>query len=194
MNILLDRLPEEAVIDEVSYPINSDFRVMILFDEIMHDPELTDEERLVMPLQLFYKESTPPDLQVAVDFLLWFYRVGKDLPKSNDEDKDLVKKPARIYSYEHDAAYIYAAFLDQYDIDLNEEKLHWFKFRALLDSLREDHKFSKILGYRSMTISSDLSPKQKKHYQEMKLLYALPDERTEEEKEQDFAESFGDLF
>ena len=53
---------------------------------------------------------------------------------------------------------------------------------------------SKIMGYRAMDISSDMSKAEQKHYRKMKELYALPDLRSQDEKEKEFAESlFGVL-
>lgn len=42
------------------------------------------------------------------------------------------------------------------------------------------------MQYRSMTIDPKMPENQKKFYQEMKQLYALPDNRTEEEKKEIF--------
>lgn len=53
---------------------------------------------------------------------------------------------------------------------------------------------SKIMGYRAMTISEDLSANEKKYYRKMKKIYALPDDRTQEEKERDFNSSLSGMF
>lgn len=66
------------------------------------------------------------------------------------------------------------AFKEQYGIDLNDANLHWWKFRALFMSLRADCMFTKILGYRTMPITSKMSTADRNFYQRMKKLYALP--------------------
>jgi hypothetical protein len=96
-------------------------------------------------------------------------------------------KKKQIYSFEHDADYIYSAFLEQYGIDLNETKMHWWKFRTLFNGINENTLFSKITGYRSMNLEDIKDKEQKKYYEKMKRLYALPDNRTIEQKESDFA-------
>ena len=97
----------------------------------------------------------------------------------------------QIYSYEFDAEYIYSAFMEQYKIDLNSiPYLHWWKFKALFNSLNEEVLFSKIMSYRAIDLSKIKDKDMKKYYKKMKKLYVLPDLRSEEEKENDFAEAF----
>ena len=38
-----------------------------------------------------------------------------------------------------------------YGIDLAYDKVHWWKFKALLKSLKDDTEFVKIKGYRAYT-------------------------------------------
>ncbi len=193
MNLLLDRLPKSVVVEGVKYPIYTDFRGMILFEQIMTSDDLMDHEKSLYALGNFYPEAQPPPNE-AVEYLLWFYRVGKEPEKPKGDENEIPRRQPKVYSYEHDAAYIFAAFLDQYGIDLNTEEIHWWKFRAMMDGLREDHIFSKIVGYRSMVITNDMTDSQKRFYREQKLRYALPDERTEEEREDDFANALANLF
>ena len=50
-------------------------------------------------------------------------------------------------------------FLEQYGIDLTQEHdLHWWRFKAMFDSLSEKTQFVKIMGYRSMTITKRYEP------------------------------------
>ena len=65
--------------------------------------------------------------------------------------------------------------------------MHWWKFRALFNGLNENVMFSKITGYRSMNTDKIKDKEQREYYEKMKRMYALPDNRTIEEKESDFA-------
>lgn len=81
--------------------------------------------------------------------------------------------------------------MEQYNIDLNSIKyLHWWKFKALFNSLNENVLFSKIMSYRVIDLSKIKDKAIKKQYKQLKELYKLPDMRSEEEKENDFAEAF----
>ena len=62
------------------------------------------------------------------------------------------------------------------------------KFKALFNDLNENIQFSKIMSYRAMDLSKIKDKDMKKQYRKLKTLYALPDMRSEEEKESDFAD------
>lgn len=184
MNILIDELPEGIEIDGSFYGIRHDFRIWIMFELLMQDRLLSDSEKAAAALKLCYKE-VPKNFKAAIDGILWFYSCSKP-PKaktSNAEDGSSVKA---IYCFEQDDDYIYAAFLSQYGIDLQDADLHWWKFKALFKALGEDNQIVKIMGYRAMTIDGRMSDEQKRYYLQMKELYALEDGRSEEEKQRGF--------
>ena len=191
-NILLDRLPQYT---NSGLKIRTDFRESIKFELLMQDNSVNDKDKIGLALNLYYYNVKEiKDIKQAVDDILWFYRCGKDLKNiSSNEEKTSgdSNKTKQIYSYEFDDQYIYSAFMEQYKIDLNSIKyLHWWKFRALLNSLNENVLFSKILGYREINLSKIKDKEMRNFYKKMKKIYALPDMRTEEEKENDFAEAF----
>lgn len=187
MNILIDGLPFCYRDTE----LNTDYRVWMKFELLLQDKKIKEEEKLTKIIQLTVKSEYIDinDIKGLVDYLIWFYSCGKEEENDEEEESDFKEKKKLIYSFEHDADYIYAAFMECYKIDLVETDMHWWKFKSLLKSLNENCLYSKILGYRSMKISSKMSKDEQKFYQEMKKTYALPDSRTEEEKESDFANS-----
>ena len=188
-NILLDKLPETT---RNGLKIRADFRESIKFELLMQDRKIDNKDKIKLALNLYYYNINEiKDIKQAIDDILWFYRSGKELKNNVDEEEKEVKnKQKQIYSYEFDADYIYSAFMEQYKIDLNNIKfVHWWKFKALFNSLNEDVLFSKIMGYRVMNLNKIKDKEMKKFYKKMKKLYALPDMRTEEEKESDFAEN-----
>ncbi len=181
-NILLDTLPKSIC----GLEINTDFRYSIAFELLMSDKNLSDKEKIQQAFILYFKEPFAIKNQVeALEGILWFYSAGAATNKTQNREE----KP--IYSYEYDDIYIFSAFLSQYGIDLNRENLHWWKFKAMFQSLNEDHTISKIMKYRSMKISPKLSKEEKQFYRNMKRIYALPDEKTDEEKLNQLADLFG---
>lgn len=180
MNILIDLLPTIVNINNVKYEINSDFRTSILFELLMQDSSIGEEDKISMALQLYYP-VIPNDIKESIDKMLWFYRCGKDITKSKESGKG--KSITQIYSFEHDDDYIYAAFMDQYNIDLQDiEYLHWWKFKAMFKSLKEDNEIVKIMGYRSMDLSKIKDKEEKAYYKKMQELYKLPISKDEKEK------------
>ncbi len=175
MSLLLNKLPQFVNIGGTDFKINSDFRISICFEQLMQDITKDDNEIFSEALRMYYPEiDIIPDTQEAVNQMLWFYRCGKEL-------KETKKKSDEIYSFEHDSDYIYSAFLDQYKTDLQEIKyLHWWKFKAMFTSLKEDNEISKIMSIRA-TDASKLSKEQKEHYRKLKKIYALPRPKKEVE-------------
>lgn len=188
MSLLTGPLPQSVVIDGQQAPIRADYRAGIAFEQALSAPELTEQQRLALALAVLY-EQIPEDIGQAVEQALWFYRCGRQEPAGEDgeQEQDGGAAGPRVYSYEEDAPYIYAAFLSQYALDLADvEFLHWWKFKALFAGLEERHEFVKIMRYRSVAISPKMPPEEQKFYRTMKRLYALPDHRSEEQKERDF--------
>lgn len=179
MNILIDLLPTTVTIDNKEYEINSNFRQSILFELLMQDNSLSDEDKIIQALELYYP-ICPKNINEAVDNMLWFYRCGKDEYISKGTGKG---KSIQIYSFEHDDDYIYSAFLDQYGVDLQDaEYLHWWKFKAMFKALKEDNEIVKIMGYRAMDLSKIKDKEEKAYYRKMKELYKIPINKNEEDK------------
>lgn len=177
---LTDQLPKQIQIDGVLHPINWTYQTGILFSELVKDNSLSDEQTLLKALILFYPEKIPNNIVEAREGILWFFKGGQD-----DEPVRRLK-PKKTnkaqYSFTQDAGLIYAAFMQAYSINLfHSKKLHWWEFRELLSNLPEDCMFSKVLTYRSISITGKMPKEQKEFYQEMKEKYRLlePDQNYE---------------
>ncbi len=181
MNLLIDVIPTTVNIDGVDYEINSDFRTSILFELLMLDDDISDEEKAIQALELYYYPTCPHNIKEAFNKLIWFYKCGKDNPQIKGTSN--AKSNKQIYSFEYDDDYIYSAYLDQYCIDLQDiEYLHWWKFKAMFKALKEDNMIVKIMSYRNMDLSSITDKEQKKFYNDMKKLYEIPKSKNETEK------------
>lgn len=189
MNVLLSGFPETVTVEGAEYAVNTDHRTWIGFDIMMSDPEIPPQEKFVKLLSLCYKDALPPTAQGALAGAIEFYSCAeKDKCAAEGE-----KRGKRIFSFEHDARYIYAAFLSEYNIDLSVESLHWWQFNALFQSLGEENKICKIMEYRSVDLSK-VGKEQKPFYRKMKAYYRLPDMRSQEEKDEDIAKSLAGFF
>lgn len=171
-NFIIHRLPESVMVNGGKYMINWDFRVGMQFDDIMNR-DISDDAKLCQLLRLYYP-TIPQDLHGAVEQMVWFYRCGEAEQKEEKKERYQrrnSKEPA--YSFSQDSAYIYAAFKEQYGIDLTAiESLHWWKFIALFESLGEDTKMSRIMYYRKAS-TSGMSKDRRAYINEMKKLYRL---------------------
>ena len=185
MNILLDYLPTSFSIDGKKYEFNYDFRTSILFCLLMQDTELTEEEKILQGLQLYYP-VIPSNVEEAYEKILYFYSRGNDI-----EDNKKVKQGKRIfkrnnnraYDFEVDSDLIFTAFMTQYNINLNKENLHWWEFMALFNSLNDTNEIVKIMNYRTIYINSIEDKKERKTYKQLQDYYSLENVITAEEKE-----------
>lgn len=184
MNILIDDIgyPDQAEVNGRRYEIRTNFRISILFELMMQDDSLDPKAKARKGLELYYP-VVPDDVSAAVDTLLWFYRCGRD---ETTQQKRMAARRGKnqIYSFEHDAGLIYAAFLLAYNIDLQDIRyMHWWRFRFLFNSLPRDCEFVRAMEYRSIDISDSMSKEQKDFYKKMKRLYALPLSKAEDDRQ-----------
>jgi len=194
MNILTEKLPDSVFVEGKEYPVNTDFRVWIRLALMLDRKDIPAEEKFFGACRLCFdferKKELPDNFKSTVEALVSFFTEGNNTEKSqNNQSAD-----NRVYDFSCDSGYIYAAFLECYGIDLIRiEQLHWFSFSALFKALPKSCKMVEIMMYRGADISK-LSGEEKKYYSEMKELYALPDNRTREEKDSAIVECFETLF
>lgn len=170
MNMLINSVPDSLKIACTEYKIHTDFSVWIEFEKLLSDESENAHKTISDIKNLIFCDKQPPQRadEETVNKILWFYRCGKKLQKSSHTSEK------EIFSYDYDDGYIFSAFLEQYHIDLEQTKLHWWKFHALMLSLSDSTEFVKIMGYRSVEINSKMTASQKAFYQKMKKQYKLP--------------------
>lgn len=188
INLLLDNI-DEVVKNRIKIDFDTNFRIGVAFEIMMQNPKYSMQAKTYQALKLFYPEMNKiKDTKKAIDDIIWFYSCGKSEEKTSQKNKK--GKNKQIYSYEFDNDLIYSAFKNQYNVDLEEiEYLHWWKFRAMFNGLKSDNRIVEIMGYRAMELSKIKDKDMKKHYKQLQEEYKLPDMRSEEEKEEDFAEA-----
>nr|DAH09951.1 MAG TPA: hypothetical protein [Caudoviricetes sp.] len=170
MNMLINSVPDSLHIAGTKYKIHTDFSVWIEFEKLLSDESENAHKTISDIKSLIFCDKQPPAQtdEETVNKILWFYRCGKEPQKSSHTSEK------EIFSYDYDDGYIFSAFLEQYHIDLEQTKLHWWKFHALMLSLSDSTEFVKIMGYRSIEINSKMTAAQKSFYQKMKKQYKLP--------------------
>lgn len=181
-NILLDKLP----IEYAGYPIDWDYGTGIQIMQTLEDESLSRYEQISTALSLLYlaedEEGTSlslPDTDTAVDGLKWFLT---DWQHDRPNDKDSV----RVTDYNIDQWRIYAAFRQQYGINLNTDRLHFWEFMALLTTLPPECAYKRVIEIRCKKITPKMSAEEKNALREAKKVYALDaveEELTDEEKE-----------
>ena len=166
MSLLTAAPPRSISLGGADFPINPDFRNILAISKLLSDSE--DESAIFEALNRFYTESIPPDAEQAVNGFIDFFTDKSD-KKSSAKGK--------VVDFDFDADYIFAAFLNEYNIDLSTiETMHWWTFRALFTGLKHS-KINDIIQIRATDITKDMSAAEKKYYTEMKRVFALPREK-----------------
>lgn len=181
MNLLIDDLPEAVEIGGVEYGIRCDHRTCIRIILAFEDDELTGLEKQAILLENLYPEL-PHDPARAFELGIRFLNGGETEEPGKDGGPAL-----RLYSFAHDARYIFAAFKQTHGIDLEREELHWWKFLALFMDLGADTTFCNLVGLRKRIKTGKASKEEMRCYREMRDVIDLPepDTRTLEERERE---------
>lgn len=140
-------LPDSVEVSGRTFKIKTDFQYWIRFILLL------EEEPLLTDFDYLYDGKIPENRAEGFETLKAFAFPKKELPRS------VGPAPEEIpYSFELDSDLIYSAFYSQYGIDLADKNisLHFYKFMALFDGLREC-KFSDVVGYRLYQVKGKLT-------------------------------------
>lgn len=130
-------LPSAVKVGGNYFEIHSDFKRILAFNSLLEENP-TDLKKF----DFIYKNKIPENRYAGILAVINFINPPHELPrKMGTENKEIV------IDYEKDAALIYAAFFEQYKIDLIDNNLHWYKFTALLQGLH-DTELNKIIEIR----------------------------------------------
>lgn len=132
-------LPSCVLVGDELYGIKTDFRFALLFLEKARSGCTAEG------FDFMYEGDPPADRQAGLAALARWISPPRKLPRPSP-----VTSSEILLDYEDDAPLIFAAFWEQYGIDLFDEKLrlHWHKFLALLYGLHGT-KLNEVQEYRS---------------------------------------------
>ena len=121
--------PEYVKVNDKKYKINTDFRVAIECQEIATDESISDFERaLAIVFKLFGDEgiNTPEHYEKLLEMAKKYLSCDKEVI-DNDEEPDM--------DFIQDMDYIETSFMSDYNIDLPNVEMHWWKFYNLMNGL-----------------------------------------------------------
>lgn len=166
-------LPHTVKVGGEAFPIHTDYRVWMKF-ALEYQKWAEDGFQGTFNIRGLFPAGIPIFTCVEdYEDIMAFAFPAQVVPHSDNGGGE------QILFYDIDGDYIYAAFLQQYGIDLIEDNLHWHKFLALLHGITEDTKLGSIMTYRSYTGES--SEDMKVQYRKLKEAWMPPVEPTEEE-------------
>ena len=125
----MNNYPEFVKIEQKKYKINTDFRIAIECQDIATDETIGDCERaLAIIYKLFGDDGidNPNHYEKLLELGKKYLSCGKEIGNSNENpDMDFIQ----------DIDYIEASFMSDYNIDLANVEMHWWKFYNLINGL-----------------------------------------------------------
>lgn len=121
--------PKYVEIEDRRYEINTDFRIAIECNRIAEDETIGDFERVLAIIYTLFGENGlnhQEDYEKLLELAKKYLTCGNELDETNDEqDMDYIQ----------DMGYIEASFISDYNIDLENTEMHWWKFDKLMNGL-----------------------------------------------------------
>ena len=174
---LTEELTQSIAYKGREYPIDLTFDNVLRFYQLLDDADFDEAEKIIAAFHIFFDESIPEDPEFLMNVVKLLGEYVSASPYGNDaKNSDSNQVPIRYFSFTQDAPAIYASFMEQYGIDLVEEqgKLHWDKFKALLDGLGPETQFRQIVSIRQRK-ADELEGEELAQLMEQQQYYRLTD-------------------
>ena len=189
-SILTDGMPEYISVEDVVWPVKTDFRVWLRVGQILSrlSPDMSPEGQFELVRDIF--DLVIPEGEKLEGVIIWasfFEAVSKfyagPMPDEPDPGPEPNKPAAkRQFDFSYDSALIYQSFASFYHIRLAEADMHWWEFLTLFNGfmLNDQNNLNFVVGVRQRKM--DTVPKQQRAaYVKMKRNFALP--QSEKQKE-----------
>lgn len=176
MGILSEPFSDIVNYDGKQYRTNAAYDTVLLVQRMYRDPALENADKIEIALENLLAQ----DYRIQGKNLQWKAGLLEAIMKSQIE---LPQKPSagvqkRLVDFELDGEYIYASFLQDYGLDLIEQKgkLHWKKFIWLFQGLSEKTKIKEIMRIRGTEEPqpNQYNQKEIQRIRELQSYYALP--------------------
>lgn len=169
------KYPKFAKIAGVKYPINTSYITALECFDIVNDGSISDTERsLAIIYKLFGfipKDNLDKFLNVAIKYL----QSGETKEQQTVKKKDM--------DFNADIGYIVASFQSDYNIDLIDTDMHFYKFIDLIQGLTEKCVMSRVREIRNYNLGEIKDPKFRAQMAEAQENLKLPEEISEEDQE-----------
>lgn len=176
---MIGQLPRSLMVDGVEYPIETDYRNILVFLACCNDPDYSPEERLHILLKRLFRdgfEMIPRgNMEEAAIKAKWFVDCGRE-----DDDK---KPPRKLIDWEQDESIIFPALNKVAGTEVRAVPyIHWWTFMGYFMEI-EEGTFSTILGIRQKKLKGrNLEKWEQEFYRNNRKLCDLRKRYTEEEQ------------
>lgn len=124
--------PEYVKVNNKLYKINTDFRIALECIKISEDETIGDCERALAIIYLLFGEEgleAYENHDKLMEKAKKYFLCGQEELEEKEETPDM--------DFIEDIDYIEASFRSDYGMDLEKEKMHWWKFYHLIEGLSD---------------------------------------------------------
>ena len=169
-------------IDGIIYTANTDFRVAIECNRIANDETIDEVERALGIICRVFGEkgyNSPYHYEKLLKWIKKWLLCGKEKKETNE-------KPDMDYIEDYD--YIVASFQSDYNINLDEEKMDWYRFSSLMNGLSNNQDgnccvLNRVRNLRNLDTSKIKDKKEKDRIERAKKEVALHKNKIVQEKQ-----------
>jgi hypothetical protein len=173
--------PKYVKIGEKKYKINTDFRVAIECQEIALDDSIGDFERALAIIYKLFGDDGLDDsnnYEKLLELAQKYLSCGKEIDSKTNEEPDM--------DFIQDMPYIKASFRSDYNINLDDEEMHWWEFYDLINGLSNSEMgnccvLSRIRNLRTFDTKDIKDPKELAKINEAKKQVALKKREVKKE-------------
>lgn len=186
--------PEYIEVNGEQHKINTDFKTALACFEALADENINDIARVYAIISLLLAVEVNGEIQVPQFENQELNKVAELLIKylsCNDESEGTTVNK-RDMDFVQDKQYIYASFLSDYNIDLENTNMHWWKFCNLIKGLTDKCILNRIRDIRNTDLSEYKDNKTREKLIKAMESVKLKEKKTKEQK--DAIDEFNSLF
>lgn len=182
--LICDAPPDCITVGEKKLKVNTDYRRWLIVYEI-----LSSDSAMSIPLGLKARLAAECVLECEIGedeygaFLDGAYSFLLRRETNDIHDNVIHDTAARekLFDFSADSALILASFLSEYGIDLTKERMHWYKFMALLTSLPPTSPLMRTVALRAADLSLVEDDRMRRGLRRAKNAVRIKDERKDEQ-------------
>ena len=143
---------------------------------MLRDEDGTDREKMDILLEYYLDPLSLLETVHAREPLLDFFNMAAARNEKSRSEETAPGKKKLLWDYRFDAACIIAGFYHDYRIDLTDQecRMHWWKFRILLEGLSDETEFKQRVMYRNTDAGQIRDPKERSRIQKIQRAIAIP--------------------
>lgn len=139
---MIGLLPTALTVDNISYPIRSDYFTALVIFQAFNDTELTQQEKALTCIRCLYADKIPPDFNCALKQACWFLDGGDNYNKEQVKHK-------KVIDWEQDEQIIFSAVNKVAGREIRlDRNTHWWTFLGFFNEIGEG-LLSTVINIRS---------------------------------------------